>query len=82
MNPKNRTDTDLDEALKDAAQGQNINADDIEEDGASEIDEIGRAAGLKPSSKKPFRGVEEVDKRDEHRWELDPASAKNDPAAQ
>ena len=82
MNPKNRTETDPDEALSDAAQGQNINADDVEEDGASEIDAIGRAAGLKPGSKKPFTGIEEVDRRDQHRWELDPASAKNDPAAQ
>ena len=77
----NVADVDSDEVLDATAQGATVNADDMA-DGTGEIDAIGHAAGLVVRDDKPFRGIEEVERRDAHRWELDPASAENDPAAE
>ena len=71
---------DQDEALDDAAQGVSETSDEAP-DGTGEIDAIGHAAGLVSRDDKPFRGIDEVERRDQHRWELDPASADGDPAA-
>jgi len=68
--------TDEDEELDEAAQGQNLNADDVG-DVDSEVDAAGAAAGLVSRDEKPFRGVEEVDRRDVRRWELDPKSRED-----
>jgi hypothetical protein len=77
--------SDEDEALDDAAQGYVGSADDDSDDDTAddsgEIDAIGHAAGLVNREDKPFRGIEEVDRRDEHRWELDPKSADSEPTA-
>jgi hypothetical protein len=67
-----------DEALDDAAQGVSETSDESDDDG-SEIDAIGAAAGLLDSEGRPFRGVEKVDARDDHRWELEPDSAEDHP---
>lgn len=67
---------DADEALDEAAQGHGVTADDAP--GTDEIDAMGRAAGLKPAEGKPFVGIEAIEGRDEHRWELDPRSAERD----
>ena len=89
MNSERRTSPELpeppdvagsDELLDEVAQGENVTSDESPV-GTSEIDEIGQAAGLVVSDDKPFQGVDEVDRRDDHRWELDPASARDDPAA-
>jgi hypothetical protein len=68
-----------DEALDDAAQGVSVTSDATADgtDETGEIDAIGRAAGLVVRDDKPFRGIDEVERRDEHRWELDPASAED-----
>ena len=66
---------DEDEELDDAAQGQNLNADGTEP--TSEVDAAGKAAGLVSRDGKPFRGIEDVERRDLHRWELDPESAED-----
>jgi hypothetical protein len=71
-------DTDVDETLDDTAQGNSVTSDDTA-DGTGEIDAIGHAAGLVARDDKPFRGIEEVDRRDDHHWELDPASAEDLP---
>ena len=73
-----------DEALDDAAQGVSVTSDAIADgtDETGEIDAIGRAAGLVVRDDRPFRGIDEVERRDEHRWELDPASADNPSAAE
>ena len=68
--------TDEDEELDEAAQGQNLNADDAG-DVDSEVDAAGAAAGLVSRDGKPFRGVEEVERRDVRRWELDPKSRED-----
>jgi hypothetical protein len=65
---------DADEALDDAAQGVSGTSDETA-DGSGEIDAIGHAAGLVVKDDKPFRGIDEVDRRDEHRWENDPRSS-------
>jgi ketosteroid isomerase-like protein len=67
------------EELDETAQGHDVNSDESH-DGNGEIDAIGRAAGLVVRDDKPFRGIEEVERRDEHRWELDPLSADIDRA--
>ena len=73
---------DGDEALDAAAQGVSGTSDDpgggTEDSG--EIDAMGRAAGLVERADRPLRGIDEVERRDVHRWELDPASAEADPA--
>jgi hypothetical protein len=69
--------SDEDEALSEAAQGYAVDSDDEivnEAEVESEIDAAGAAAGLVSRDEKPFRGVEEVDRRDDRRWELDPRS--------
>jgi hypothetical protein len=78
---------DEDEALDVAAQGMGPTSDDaplVEDDddeNIDEIDAIGEAAGLQIPPTKPMGGVlDEIDRRDAKRWELDPASAAGDPA--
>ena len=41
------------------------------------VDEIGRAIGLTYEEGEPLRVGEKEHERDEHRWELDPASAED-----
>jgi len=67
-------DTDVDEELDKAALGE-TGTSDATGGGTGEIDAIGKAAGLVIRDDKPFRGTDEVERRDGHRWELDPASA-------
>ena len=62
-----------DEELDEAARGASLEAAETD-DATSETDAIGRAAGLVTRDDKPFRGIDEVERRDQHRWELDPAS--------
>jgi len=65
--------TDLDEELDQAAQGELVNPEDVEDD-ETEIDAMGDAAGLRDNPEKPFQSVDKVDRRDDQRWELDPKS--------
>ena len=74
LEPESNDQSDPDEKLDKAAQGES-GTSDATGDGTGEIDAIGHAAGLVVRDDRPFRGVEEVDRRDEHRWENDPASA-------
>jgi len=78
--PDSDPEDDGDEALRAAAQGVSGTSDDVG-DGAGEIDAMGQAAGLAVRDDRPLRGIDEVERRDDHRWELDPASAEDDPAA-
>jgi hypothetical protein len=65
-----KDDTNLDEQLDAAAQGDTANRD-VDQD---EIDAMGEAAGIRDNPEKPFRGIAKVERRDERRWELDPKS--------
>jgi len=69
-----------DEALDDAARGLNATSDESP-DGTGEIDAIGDAAGLVVDDDDPIPGIDQIERRDEHRWELDPDSADADPLA-
>jgi Family of unknown function (DUF6335) len=41
------------------------------------VDEIGRAVGLHYEDAEPLHTTEKVERRDEHRWELHPASSED-----
>lgn len=41
------------------------------------VDEIGKAAGLEYQDNEPLKFGEKMAQRDEHRWELDPASSED-----
>ena len=60
-------DTNRDEALDEVAQGMTGTSDETA-DGTGEIDAIGHAAGLLVRDGKPLRGIDEVERRDDHRW--------------
>lgn len=68
---------DLDAALAAAAQGVAPTSDDAAPiDGEDrETDIIGKAAGIAVADGQPLGGPDEIERRDAHRWELDPASA-------
>jgi len=74
-----RTGADVDAALAAAAQGVEPTSDDANAlpDGEDrrETDVIGKAAGVVIADGKPIGGPDEIDRRDAHRWELDPSSA-------
>ena len=72
--PESNDRSDPDEKLDKAAQGQS-GTSDATGAGTGEIDAIGQAAGLVVRDGRPFHGIDEVDRRDEHRWENDPISA-------
>ncbi len=73
---------EVDEALAAAAHGVAPTSDDggdlaDEEAGRErEIDVIGKAAGISIPDGKPLGGPDEIERRDAHRWELDPSSAE------
>jgi uncharacterized protein DUF6335 len=74
------TGPEADEALHDAAQGVAPTSDEPADDGdegTTEIDAIGEAAGIPSREGKPLGGPDKIARRDAHRWELDPASAED-----
>ena len=47
----------------------------VENDEADVVDEIGKVMGLTYEDDEPLRTGAKEEERDEHRWELDPASS-------
>jgi uncharacterized protein DUF6335 len=45
--------------------------------GSDVVDDIGTALGVHYDNAEELKSVEKVEKRDKHRWELDPASAED-----
>jgi len=41
------------------------------------VDDIGKAVGVEYQDNEELKGEEKITKRDEHRWELDPASSED-----
>jgi hypothetical protein len=41
------------------------------------VDDIGRAVGVEYQDNEELKGEEKIVRRDEHRWELDPASSED-----
>ena len=70
---------DPDEALDAAAQGFEPTSDDAdrEDEEATEIETIGEAAGIPIPDGGVLGGPDVIERRDAHRWELDPASAED-----
>ncbi len=81
--PPRPTGVDVDEALDAAAQGVAPTSDDggrLAEDEAGrerELDVIGKAAGIAIPDGTALGGPDEIERRDAHRWELDPSSAED-----
>lgn len=67
---------DHDEALAETAKGH-LTGEEALDDEASEIDAMARAAGLPTSDASVATPAEAVEKRDQHRYELDPDSAED-----
>jgi hypothetical protein len=71
---------DLDAKWEDAyAVGDEAPGGDNPTPGQDRVDEIGRALGVTYQDDQELAGGEEITKRDEHRWELDPASSDDWP---
>lgn len=43
----------------------------------NEVDDVGRIIGVTYAADEPLRPYEKEEERDEHRWELDPASSED-----
>lgn len=43
----------------------------------NEVDDVGKVVGVTYASDEPLRPYEKEEERDEHRWELNPASAED-----
>ena len=43
----------------------------------NEVDDVGKIVGVTYAADEPLRPYENEDERDEHRWELDPASSED-----
>lgn len=43
----------------------------------NEVDDVGKIVGVTYAPDEPLRPYEKEEKRDEHRWELDPASSED-----
>jgi hypothetical protein len=72
------TGAEVDAALSATAQGVAPTSDDadaLDEDSERETDVVGHAAGVAVRDGKPLGGPDEIERRDAHRWENDPASA-------
>ncbi len=74
-----RTGVAVDAALAAAARGAAPTSDDAaalpNDEDRRETDVIGKAAGVMIADRKPLGGPDMIERRDAHRWELDPASA-------
>lgn len=67
---------DHDEALAETAKGHLTSEESLDDEG-SEIDAMARAAGLPTTDASVTTPAEAVEKRDQHRYELDPDSAED-----
>jgi hypothetical protein len=70
MTDKNAWDTE-EAAGEESALGSSPSPDE------DVVDEIGREAGVTYEEGEPLRVGEKEEERDEHRWELDPASSED-----
>jgi len=67
---------DVDAAWEDAAVGEESVGGANPTPDQNVVDELGGAAGVHYSEGEPLHTTEEVEDRDRHRWELDPASSE------
>ncbi len=69
-------DVDVDERAA-GSVGEEAPGGDNSSPGQDEVDEIGRSLGLEYDQGEPLHSTDKIEQRDEHRWELDPASAED-----
>src|SRR5947209_7510861 len=67
---------DVDAAWEDADVGEESVGGANPTPDQNVVDELGKAAGVSYSDAEPLHTTEEVEDRDKHRWELDPASSE------
>ena len=70
---------DVDAAWDDASGEETVGGSSPTPD-QDEVDELGKAVGVTYSDTEPLHTTEKVERRDDARWELDPASADDYPA--
>jgi hypothetical protein len=67
---------DVDAAWEDAAVGEESVAGDNPTPDQDEVDELGAAMGIEYEQGERLHTTEKIERRDLHRWELDPASSE------
>ena len=67
------------DAAWDSDSGEEAVAGDSPTPDQDQVDEIGKAMGLVYQEGEPLHTTEKLEKRDEHRFELDPASSEGYP---
>lgn len=68
---------DVDAAWEDSAVGEESVGGGNPTPDQSDVEELGEAMGLTYEDNEPLGGEAKLEKRDEDRWELDPASAED-----
>jgi hypothetical protein len=68
--------SDIDAAREVAAVGEDSVGDGNTAPDQNVVEELGKAVGLVYEDGEPLHTTEKVERRDEHRWELDPASSE------
>jgi hypothetical protein len=63
--------TDADTVGEEAVGGQNPTPDQ------AVVEDLGRSVGLTYDDAEPLGGTEKLERRDRHRWELNPASSED-----
>ncbi len=66
---------DIDAAWEDAAVGEESVGGENPTPDQDIVEELGKAVGLTYESNEPLNTNEKLEARDQHRWELDPASS-------
>ena len=67
---------DIDAAWEDADVGEESVGGGNPTPDQDTVEELGKAVGLTYEDDEPLHTTEKIDARDEHRWELDPASSE------
>lgn len=67
---------DIDAAWEDADVGEEAVGGENPTPDQDIVEELGRAVGLIYEDGEPLHTTEKIESRDEHRWELDPASSE------
>jgi hypothetical protein len=70
---------DIDAAWDYSAVGEELPGGSVATPDQDVVDDIGEAVGLTYEDDEPLNGAAKVKERDEDRWELNPASAEEDP---
>ena len=69
--------SDIDAAWDKAAVGEETVGGTTPTPDQDLVDEIGRAVGIEYEGAEPLHTTEKLERRDEHRWELHPASSED-----